>query len=145
MTRRMTMLTVSAEVGALKDVFAFIRIGGDASELAAIEMERLDLIIEEIFMNIARHAYDAAGGSVDIGYAVEGPGRLAVEISDYGSEFNPLQSDPPDFSRGLADRPLGGMGIFLVKEMAGSLRYTRRHNRNTLGFLFSGAIRQEKC
>lgn len=138
MKQQMALLTLPAEIASLQDVRAFIRSGAEASKLAPLEMERLDLILEELFVNVARYAYAPGHGEVEIGYSVEGPGCLAVQISDSGREFNPLASDPPDFSRGIADRPLGGMGIHLVKVIARSIAYERRGGRNTLSFTFSG-------
>ena len=130
-----------AEVGRLRDFCAYVRRGAEASELMPDELDKLDLVLEELFMNVARYAYTPAQGDVEVGYAREAPGRLAVEISDSGRAFNPLASDPPDFSRGLADRPLGGMGIFLVKTIADSIRYQRDGDFNRLSFIFSGPVR----
>jgi anti-sigma regulatory factor (Ser/Thr protein kinase) len=106
--------------------------------MSAVDIDRLDLVLEEVFMNVARHAYALGKGDVEVGYQAEGPGRLLVEISDAGSAFNPLASDPPDLSLSLAERPLGGMGIFLVRTMAGELRYERVGGRNRLSFVFPG-------
>jgi serine/threonine-protein kinase RsbW len=137
----MVLLTLPARITSLKDCCAFVRSGAEASHLAPQEMEKLDLVLEELFVNIARYAYAPEQGEVEVGYMVEAPGRLAVQMSDTGREFNPLASDPPDFSRGLADRPLGGMGIHLVKIIADSICYHRSGGRNMLSFTFSGEIR----
>ncbi len=127
--------TLPANVNALQECFAFVREGARLSGLSEEDMNRLDLIMEEFFMNVARHAYPPGQpGDVELGYAVPTRGTLQVEISDSGKMFNPLASSPPDFSRGLADRPLGGMGIFLVNEMADSLSYSWLDNRNTISF-----------
>ena len=91
-------------------------------------------------MNVARYAYAKPdSGDVEVAYTVEGPGRLLVQISDRGHEFNPLASDPPDFSRGLADRPVGGLGIFLVKSIAETITYERDGNCNRVSFLFAAS------
>jgi anti-sigma regulatory factor (Ser/Thr protein kinase) len=47
-----------------------------------------------------------------------------------------LEADPPDLSRGLADRPIGGLGVFLVRSMVDSIDYRREDNRNILSFTF---------
>jgi serine/threonine-protein kinase RsbW len=134
----MTRLTIPAQVNSLKEFCAFVRAGAEGAGMSAVEMDRLDLVLEEVFMNVARHAYAPGEGDVEVGYQAEGPGRLLVEISDAGSAFNPLASDPPDFRLSLAERPLGGMGIFLVRTMAGELRYERVGGRNRLSFVFPG-------
>jgi serine/threonine-protein kinase RsbW len=132
--------TLPAHVTALQECFAFVREGAGLSGLSEDDMNRLDLIMEEFFMNIARHAYpQGQGGQIELAYAVPEPGTLQIEISDSGKTFNPLASSPPDFSRGLAERPLGGMGIFLVNEMADSLSYRWLDNRNTISFSYPKA------
>jgi serine/threonine-protein kinase RsbW len=129
--------TLPAHVNALRECFAFVRQGARLSGLSEEDMNRLDLIVEEFFMNVARHAYPGGQrGDVEVGYAVPAPGTLRVEISDSGKMFNPLASSPPDFNRGVTERPLGGMGIFLVNEMADSLTYRWLDNRNTISFSY---------
>jgi len=105
--------------------------------LPEMELDKLDLVLEEVFMNIVRHAYGSEKGDVEVGYEAS-TGRVMVEISDAGRAFNPLAGDSPDFSLPLAARPLGGMGIFLVKTMARELRYERGGGRNRLSFVFPG-------
>lgn len=126
-----------AQMEALHSCCEFVRTGAVAAALRPDELDKLDLIIEELFTNVARYAY-AGGlpGNVEVAYRVESPGRLIVEISDQGRNFNPLASDPPDFSRGLSDRPVGGLGIFLVKSIAESITYERAGDRNTVRFTF---------
>jgi anti-sigma regulatory factor (Ser/Thr protein kinase) len=139
----MVRLTVPAHVDALPRIREFVRQGGEATGLAPDEIDKLDLVMEELFMNIARHAYGPESGDVEVAYSVETHGRLLVEISDHGRAFDPLAGGPPDFSRGLAERPLGGMGIFLVKAMAESLRYERIKNHNSLTLVFSSTLKAE--
>jgi serine/threonine-protein kinase RsbW len=135
--------TLPADVDALDECFAFVRQGARLGGLSEADMNRLDLIMEEFFMNVARHAYpEGQPGDIELAYAVPAPGTLHVEISDMGKMFNPLASSPPDFTRGVADRPLGGMGIFLVNKLADSLSYRWLDNRNTISFSYvkSGPI-----
>jgi serine/threonine-protein kinase RsbW len=136
----MVRLTMPAQIDFLQEFCGFVRRGAEAVDLAPQEMDKLDLVLEELFVNIARYAYAPGQGEVEVGYAAEGPGRLRVELSDWGRAFNPLASDPPDFSRGVADRPLGGMGIFLVRTIADSICYERDGNVNRISFSFSGPV-----
>jgi anti-sigma regulatory factor (Ser/Thr protein kinase) len=135
----MERLTIPAKVDGLQEFCAFVHAGAEAAGLSSSQINELDLVLEELFMNVARHAYAPGQGDVEIGYEAQGPGRLLVEISDAGRAFNPLASDPPDFSLSLADRPLGGMGVFLIREMTSSLRYERDRGRNRVSFIFPAA------
>ena len=132
--------TFPARIEFLHPCCEFVRAGAKDAGLTPADIDKLDLIVEELFTNVVRYAYtDHPTGGVDVSYIVEKPGRLLIRISDYGRDFNPLASDPPDFSRGLADRPVGGLGIFLVKSIAESITYTRDGDRNTVAFTFCGS------
>ena len=104
-------------------------------------MDELDLLVEEIFMNIARHSYpEGACGVVSVMYSVPAPGELAVEFGDQGIEFNPLMVTPPDLGSDLDQRRAGGLGVFLLKEFADSLSYRRDHGWNRLTFGISAKL-----
>jgi anti-sigma regulatory factor (Ser/Thr protein kinase) len=71
---------------------------------------------------------------VTITYSVPADGELSVEVADQGAEFNPLTAAPPDLNLNLEDRPVGGLGIFLVKAFASSMTYRRDRDWNRLTF-----------
>jgi anti-sigma regulatory factor (Ser/Thr protein kinase) len=52
-------------------------------------------------------------------------------------EFNPLAAAPPDVTLNLEDRPIGGLGIFLVKKLAPRIAYRRDRDWNRLTFALS--------
>jgi serine/threonine-protein kinase RsbW len=135
--RRITLPARTDQLGAC---FTFLHEGSQLAQLGSEDAARLDLLIEELFMNVARHAYPSGQeGSVELAWAVPAPGELRFQISDWGSRFNPLDSAPHDFSPNLAERPLGGMGIFLIKTIADSLEYEWREGRNLLSFRYLAA------
>lgn len=129
-------LTLPASAGSVSALSEFVRGGAVAAGVAANEFEKLDLILEEILINVARYAYTPETGVVEVAYTPAGSSKLRVEIADFGRVFNPLEVDPPDLSRGLADRPIGGLGVFLVRSMVDSISYRREEDRNILSFTF---------
>jgi len=129
-------LTLPAIAGSIAAFSQFVRGGAAAAGVAESEFGKLDLILEEILVNVARYAYSAESGTVEVAYAPAGPRQLRVEIADSGRIFNPLQANPPDLSRGLAERPIGGLGVFLVRNMVDSIAYRREQDRNILSFVF---------
>jgi anti-sigma regulatory factor (Ser/Thr protein kinase) len=129
-------LTLPAQAESLGAVTHFVREGAREANLPAVRLGELDLLVEEIFMNIARHSYPKGlPGPVSVTYSITGQGELAVEFGDQGVEFNPLTADPPDLALDLTHRPVGGLGVFLLKAFADSLSYRREQgwNRLTLG------------
>jgi serine/threonine-protein kinase RsbW len=129
-------LTLPASAGSISAFSEFVRGGAVAAGVAVDEFEKLNLVLEEILINVARYAYTPETGAVEVAYAPAGPHKLRVEIADSGRVFNPLEADPPDLSRGLADRPIGGLGVFLVRSMVDSIDYRREEDRNILSFTF---------
>ena len=134
----MKTLTLPAVAGSLAAFSEFVRKGAVVAGIAPDELGKLDLILEEVLINVARYAYAPASGEVQVGYVVA-DGKLRVEIIDSGRVFNPLENDPPDLSRGLADRPIGGLGVFLVKNMVETVDYRHENGQNVLTFTFPPA------
>jgi serine/threonine-protein kinase RsbW len=130
-------LTLPARVESVRVFHQFVRGGAEAAGLQPADIDKLDLVLEEILVNIARYAYEAGSGEVDVAYSTH-TGSLLVEVTDRGRSFNPLEAAPPDLVLGLADRPLGGLGVLLVKQIVGSLSYRREEGQNTLSFRFPG-------
>ena len=129
-------LILPASAGSISALSEFVRGGAVGAGIAEDELAKLDLVLEEVLINVARYAYTPETGAVEVAYAQAGPRKLHVEIADFGRVFNPLEADPPDFSRGLADRPIGGLGVFLVRSMVDSIAYRREEDRNILSFTF---------
>lgn len=76
----------------------------------------LKLAITEAASNSVRHAYDGAGGVVEVLYSLE-PGRLVVEVTDSGEGFEP----PEERARGDGDLSEGGLGIAIIRAIADEL------------------------
>lgn len=131
-------LNLPARLDSLAEFHQFVRAGARDCGIAPENIEKLDVVLEEILVNVARYAYAPETGQVEVRYWQTGPCALRVEVSDSGVPFDPLQCDPPDLTRGLAGRPIGGLGVFLIREFVDSIEYRRESGRNILSFQFSG-------
>lgn len=108
---------------------------------------KVDLVLEELFLNVANHAYaggqakhaDARWGEVEIACGVEpdpvSP-RFHLCLTDWGPAFDPLALPDPDLEAELEDREPGGLGVHLVKQMTSSLEYARIEDANRLRCCF---------
>jgi anti-sigma regulatory factor (Ser/Thr protein kinase) len=59
-------------------------------------------------------------------------GEIALCLEDDGPAFDPLTAPMPDIDAALEDRPIGGLGIYLLREMMDALEYVRVEGRNRL-------------
>jgi len=133
-------LTLGAAIEFLQPATDFVRRGAGHAGLTGDRLGAVELVVEELFMNVANHAYPAtAKGYVDITWSVPKPGLLAIEITDQGSGFDPLAKEGPELAGSLEDRPIGGLGILLVRQLATSLDYRRDGGRNRLCFEISAS------
>jgi two-component system, cell cycle response regulator DivK len=82
----------------------------------------LKLSVEEVFMNIVRHGYPDAPGTVTVRIEPESEG-WAVTVRDQGVAFDPALAPLPDLQSDWPDRPLGGLGWHLVRELMDEVRH----------------------
>jgi anti-sigma regulatory factor (Ser/Thr protein kinase) len=93
---------------------------------------RLHLALEEHLANIIAHGGNPGpAGRITVRFALE-PTALRVEIEDDAGPFNPLYAPAVDTSLPLEQKPLGGLGVLLIRKSVDELEYRRSGNRNVL-------------
>ena len=92
----------------------------------------LTLCLEEIITNVITYGYDDNDEHVIIVRLSLHQGQVCIQVEDDGKPFNPLQVDAPDIDKPLKERPIGGLGIHLVRNHMDSLKYQRKDERNLL-------------
>ena len=92
---------------------------------------QLAVAVEEIFVNIANYAYGDKTGGATINIKADAH-KAAITFIDSGVAYNPLEKEDPNLEQAAEDRPIGGLGIFLVKEMSDEVTYDRRDDMNIL-------------
>ena len=90
----------------------------------------LHVILDEICSNIVKHS-GATGFEVSIELARD-PDGVKLVFSDDGTPYDPLAQAAPDTSLPAADRPIGGLGILMVRKMSDAVSYERIRDRNVL-------------
>jgi serine/threonine-protein kinase RsbW len=124
-------LTLPAALEFLSPATEFVRRGAHLAGLTGERLGAVDLVVEELFMNVSRYAYPpGVKGKIEIKWAIPKPGLLCIEISDEGTAFDPLSRGNPSLSEVLEERPIGGLGVFLIQQMTNSFRYRRDDDWN---------------
>ncbi len=105
------------------------------AEEVALDMSlamSLNLAIEEAVVNVMEYAYpDGEKGNVEIEVTVD-EGWLTFIISDSGIAFDPTTKEDADTTLSAEERPIGGLGIFLVKKLMDTIEYQRTDGKNVL-------------
>jgi anti-sigma regulatory factor (Ser/Thr protein kinase) len=96
------------------------------------ERSRLLILLEELFINVVTHGSDGeVPPRIEIVLTLTG-GRLTIDFSDDGRPFDPLLAALPDLNQPLENRPIGGLGLHILRSLAGDARYSRDGDRNRL-------------
>lgn len=98
------------------------------------------LALEEIVSNIVFYAYvDEDEHEIEVGMGINHH-QLIFKVKDDGIAFNPLKNPEPDVSKPFEEREIGGLGIYIVKNLMDELEYLRDNEKNilTMKILISG-------
>ncbi len=129
----MKELTVDAVVGNIPKVTAFVDEQLEALGCPFMAQMQIDIAIDEIFSNIAYYAYDPEVGPATVRVEVEEePMAVSITFIDHGTPYDPLKIEAPDITLPLEKRPIGGMGIFMVRQSMDHVAYEYRDGQNIL-------------
>ena len=147
-----TVLTL--EVGVPPEVTATLEVPAETAQIHAVndflhaELDRrlcpkriqsqLDLVIEELFVNVCHYAYADTGktGTVKVQrtYSADPP-CVKVKLIDEGVPFDPLAKPDVELPTSVDDLAIGGLGIFMVKNLVDDLHYERVDDANVVTIL----------
>jgi len=91
---------------------------------------KIAVAVDEIFSNIARYAYHPEAGDVTVRISVGSD--ITIVFEDSGAAYDPLAKSDPDVSLSAGERDIGGLGIFMVKNIMDSVEYRREGDKNIL-------------
>ena len=122
----------NAEVHELPKVQEFL-----IDELRKIGFRKNDinqvlLVSEEIFINIAKYAYKGEIGKCNIKIHIDNKNVLVCTFEDEGTPFNPLKRDDPSLNVSAKERNVGGLGIYMSKNIMDNIEYEYKNNKNIL-------------
>jgi serine/threonine-protein kinase RsbW len=124
--------SVPAHAGQLPALTQFLRQFWSDAHLLPAQAPAFELALEEVFMNVVLHGSPAGTTPrVEVSLSLR-DSELAMTIEDDGPPFDPLTVPPPDLSASLGPRPVGGLGVFLVRQMMDAVSYQRVGSRNQL-------------
>ena len=123
---------VPADAAQLSVLMRFLQESATAVGLDAAQVSTFELALEEIFMNIVMHgSRPGIAPRVEVSLHRDAE-SVTMIVEDDGPQFDPLSLPPPDVTASLADRKVGGLGVFLVRKMMDSVSYARIAGRNQL-------------
>ena len=125
-------LSIKNEIGELARVNQFL---DDIAEELGLDMElqmNLNLVLEEMVSNVIFYAYPE-GKTAEIELVAETHGKqLTFVLTDRGKEFDPTAKEDANPDVNPMERDIGGMGIYIVKNIMNEVSYQRLEGKNLL-------------
>lgn len=132
----MERITVPANISNLPDVISSIEAFLEQIDCPIKAQTQIEVAVDEVFTNIASYAYDGSDGLVTIDAdMLEGEEGIKLTFTDQGKAYNPLEKEDPDITLSAEERPIGGLGIFIVKKTMDDVVYSYENDSNILSII----------
>ena len=118
-----------SEIGKLCE---FIEEIGNELSLSPEIVFNLNLVLEEAVVNIINYAYPKEEHQFIYLSAKLHEGSIVLVLTDTGKEFDPTMAPEADITLQAEERPIGGLGIFLIRQIMNEVKYERIEGKNVL-------------
>ena len=125
-------LTLRNDLSEIALLSRFVEDTGEALSLPLGLVIKLNLALEEAVNNVISYAYpQGESGEITVVAKCDGD-ILSFTVTDEGREFDPTQRAEADITSSAAERPIGGLGIHLIKNIMDEVEYCRSEEKNIL-------------
>lgn len=132
----MTSIKLPAMIEHLEKLLGFVSEHVKEQGFTSDMLKKIELASEEALVNVFNYAYpDKHDGEVEVSCGLDDNNRFVIEIMDSGTPFNPLSLSEPNLTEDVSERPIGGLGIHLIKKMMDEIEYRREGNNNILSLI----------
>ena len=125
------VLRVPAKLEGMDVILAFVSYLLDINGCSTKTRTQLRIAVEELYVNVTLYAYPGGDGWAEMRGSVE-DGVATFKLIDGGRPFDPLAKEDPDIMLSGEERGIGGLGIFLCKQMMDSIEYRYEEGCNIL-------------
>ena len=125
-------LNLAPKIEELKRLYDAVESLGEQEQWDPSLIFQVNLALEELGINIMNYGETEEDQEILVSLTSD-EDTITITISDAGKPFNPLTEGPePDVNLGLDERPIGGLGVYLVRTLMDELYYRREGDRNHL-------------
>ena len=127
----MKSIKIVANADLLDDVINFLDEILEENDCPIKTQMQIDIVVEEVFVNIAYYDYDGYEGMVEIKVDItDNPRTVTIIFVDDGKPYDMRNTKEPDITLSAEERKIGGLGIFMVKNSMDSVDYEYKDNQN---------------
>jgi serine/threonine-protein kinase RsbW len=132
----MPEIKLPARLENLDTLLSFIEEGVSSEEFDKFLLYKILISADEILTNIISYAYPDGDGDLLLRYTNQGE-SLSIDIIDWGIPFDPLSREKPDLDIQIEGRQIGGLGVYMTKDLMDRVEYKREHDRNILTLMIA--------
>ena len=126
-------LEIDAEEAKLAEVQTFVEERLEAVDCPMKALMQINVAVEEIFVNIASYAYVPEKGKAKVRVEIsDEPVSVTITFEDRGIPYDPVAREDPDITLPASQRAIGGLGIFMTKQIMDDVAYEYRDGQNIL-------------
>ncbi len=123
-------ITLTNKIDELTRISTFLEETAEQWELPMALGMSLNLVLEEAFTNVVQYAYtDNEQHNIEL-LMEKSDNELIITIIDDGQPYDPTKKEDPDINLAAFDRPIGGLGIFIIKKTMDEVAYERKNDKN---------------
>lgn len=123
-------IEIKNEISEISRLAEFVERIGEQLELESALVMNLNIVLEEAVANIILYAYPEKSDEVITIMVEKIDNMLIFTITDHGVEFDPTVVPQADITLSAQERPIGGLGIFLIKKIMNEVEYQRIDGNN---------------
>ena len=124
-------MTIGSDIEKIPLVSARLEDAMGAYGFSPEEILDTQLAVEEVITNIIIHGYKKTGCEIHLSCRFTGD-RIEINVADSAPQFNPLSIPEPELDRDIDERRIGGLGIYLVRQVMDTVSYRYENGRNIL-------------
>lgn len=125
-------LNLESSLESLGQIERAVSAFGEEHGWAADLLFHVQLVLDELATNVINHGYGASGHSFQIMIESK-PQAVRIELVDEARPFDPLQDAPqPATDASVEERKVGGLGVYITKQLMDELEYRRENGKNRL-------------
>ncbi|MDD4136321.1 MAG: ATP-binding protein [Methanoregula sp.] len=125
------LLTIQSDINEIPRVSSVLERMMRDHDFTEEDILDTQLAVEEAVTNIITHGYEQAQGEIVV-LCRAGPGIIEIQLEDRAVPFNPLSIPEPDLAGDIEERRIGGLGIFLVRQVMDEVEYRFEDGKNIL-------------
>ena len=125
-------IILANDISEINKLSQFIDEIGEEFSLTPDIIFNLNLVLEEAVANVINYAYPKEEQQSIFLSAKLQDGSIVFVLTDTGKEFDPTMAPEADITLSAEDRPIGGLGIFLIRQIMNQVKYERIEGKNVL-------------